>query len=81
MIIDLGDFDLVTANHGSDDVSVLLNDGGGRFELDAAYMTESEPYSIVASDLDGDGDDDLIVANRVSNSISTFFCRGNGTLI
>ena len=59
------DPDLAVANSGSDDVSVLRNNGVGNF---AEYNSSPEgagitPASIAAADLDGDLDQDLAVVN------------------
>ena len=67
-----GDNDLATANVGSypGNVSVLLNNGDGTFQTEINYGADNGPISIFASDLDRDGDNDLAVANNVSNDIS-----------
>ena len=68
-----GDHDLATANLGSSDVSILRNNGLGRFvEPDSSPLTGSldEPWSIVAADFDGDLDPDLAVSNHGSGQIT-----------
>lgn len=67
-----GHTDLVTANTGSDDVSVLRNiEGSGSYEEQGRYsINGSNPYGIAAADLDDDGDKDLVTANRGSNDVS-----------
>ena len=62
------DQDLAVANAGSDDVSVLGNNGAGNFaELPTSPETGGvTPNSVVAADLDGDGDSDLAVAGGLS---------------
>src|SRR5207302_1362666 len=72
----LGDFnadgktDLATANDGSDDVSVLLNGGGGAFLAAKSYPVGARPESVVAVDLNGDGKLDLATANGDDNTVS-----------
>ena len=57
------------ANGGSDNVSVLLNQGDGTFAADALYGAGDAPESVALGDLDGDGDLDLAVANYYSHNV------------
>ena len=57
-----GDLDLVVANEGSDNVSVLKNKGKGAFAAKVDYGAGSGANSVGIGDLDGDGDLDLAVA-------------------
>lgn len=70
-----GDLDLATANFGADNVSILINQtppGAGSLVFDPAVGVETGdmPMSILAVDLDNDGDQDLVVANYLSNTVS-----------
>jgi len=65
-----GDADLVVANSGSDDVSVLLNTGVGTFAEDTLYGAGFVPVSVAIGDLDGDADADLAIGNFNSNNVS-----------
>ena len=56
-----GKLDIVTANAGNNDLSVLLNSGNGTFAAPATYNTDTHPTSIAIADLDGDGRHDLVV--------------------
>jgi hypothetical protein len=58
-----GAVDLAVANSGSNDVSILLNNGDGTFEPAAAYASGLGADSVVVGDLDGDQKPDLAVAN------------------
>ena len=58
-----GDNDLAVANFGSDNVSVLLNNGDGTFADKLDYDAGDAVSSVFIADLDGDGDNDLAVAN------------------
>ena len=70
--------DLVTANLGSDDVSVLLGDGAGSFGGLTDFAAGTEPSSISVSDVDGDTFGDLVVANYTSDSVSVLLGDGTG---
>lgn len=75
-----GDFDLVTANHDTDDVTVLLNDGAGVFQ-EAGTSPEavgSEPAGIAAADFDGDNRPDLAVSNNNGADITILLNQGGG---
>jgi hypothetical protein len=90
----IGDFnndnklDLATANTANSqnpgDVSVLLGNGDGTFQLTGIYITAMTPTSIAVADLNGDGKADLAVGNQgdengfVSN-VSILLGNGNGT--
>ena len=74
-----GDQDLAVANEGSNNVSVLKNNGNGTFPLPDDYAAGSGPRSVFAADLDGDGDLDLAVANNGSNNVSVLKNSGNAT--
>ncbi|HEX9917140.1 MAG TPA: FG-GAP-like repeat-containing protein, partial [candidate division Zixibacteria bacterium] len=66
-----GDLDLATANYGSHNVSVLLNNGNATFSPSTEYpVGGNNPRSIFAADLDGDGDLDLATANEGGRTVS-----------
>jgi hypothetical protein len=67
--------DLVVANNGSDNVSVLLNTTAPgattpTFAGHVDFATGMKPYAVAIADLNGDGKADLAVANGGSNSVS-----------
>ncbi|CAF1363042.1 unnamed protein product [Rotaria magnacalcarata] len=68
---DDGKPDIIVANYGSNNVGVFLNTGNGTFSAQTNYSTGSGsgPYSVVAVDVNGDGQPDIIVANAGSNNI------------
>lgn len=84
-----GDQDLATASMGSRSgeggaVSVLINDGEGRFWPGGDYEAGHSPRALAVSDLDGDGDLDVAVANgSIADDdhadISVIFNNGDGT--
>jgi tetratricopeptide (TPR) repeat protein len=73
--------DLVIANAGSDNVTVLLGSGDGTFTeaLGSPIAVGKSPRSIVVADFDGDGTLDFAVTNFTDNSISVFRGKGDGT--
>src|SRR5690348_16832226 len=67
--------DLIVANFGDSDVSVLLNTTAPgattpSFAAQLTFATAGQPYSAAAVDVNGDGKPDLIVANLSSNTVS-----------
>jgi len=76
-----GDLDLIGAGYGSDSVSVLRNDGVGRFQLPSTdYHVGNGPGCVGAGDLDGDGDQDVVSANDLDHTVSVLLNDGLGTL-
>ncbi len=73
-----GKLDLATSNASSDDVTVLLNQGGGAFAAGATYVVGTRPESLVAADFNGDGFTDLAVANRGSNNLTILLSSASG---
>ena len=67
--------DLVVANKSSDTLSVLLNttavgSTAASFASQQTFATGATPRSVVATDLNGDGRPDLIVANEGDDTVS-----------
>ncbi|MCC3153338.1 FG-GAP-like repeat-containing protein, partial [Hymenobacter sp. BT770] len=67
--------DLLVANNTSSTVGVLLNataTGAATpsFAAQAAFATGSNPLSVAAADVNGDGKPDLLTANYTSNTVS-----------
>jgi hypothetical protein len=65
------------ANSGT--VTVLLGDGDGFFQNQAAFSAGSFPVSVAAGDLTGNGIQDLVVANRYSGTVSVLLGNGDGS--
>jgi hypothetical protein len=75
-----GRSDLVVANGSGNDITVLLNataPGAGTtsFTLLGNFAGGANPRAIVVGDLNGDGQNDLIVANGGDSSVSTLLNR------
>ncbi len=60
-----GDVDLAVANFLGDDVSILINDGNGEFDAGSKLFLDrgARPLSLVANDLNADGEVDLLISN------------------
>ena len=63
-----GNPDLVVANSGANNVSVLLENGNGTFHAAVNYAVDVQPSSVAIGDLNGDGKPDLVVANVTTPS-------------
>jgi hypothetical protein len=82
----VGDFngdgipDLVTANSSDNTVTVLLGDGTGGFTAanGSPYAVGSEPLSVAAGDFDGDGNQDLVIANYGDRNLTVLLGDGAG---
>ena len=74
-----GKLDLMIANSGSNNVSVLLGNGDGTFQAPANYSAGNTPVSVALGDFNGDGKLDLVVANSNSGSVSVLLGNGDGT--
>ncbi|HEV2380406.1 MAG TPA: FG-GAP-like repeat-containing protein [Terriglobia bacterium] len=71
--------DLVVANSGSNNVSVLLGNGDGTFQAPANYAAGTAPSSVAIGDFNGDGKLDLVVSNASSDNVSILLGNGDGT--
>lgn len=75
-----GDLDIVNANVGSNDLSLMLNNGAGVFGAPAFFDAGvNGEYGLVAADMDRDGITDLVVAGRNDGEIVTMLGNGDGT--
>jgi hypothetical protein len=77
--IDLdGDPDIASANYFGSTVSILENDGLGRFAEDREYPIGLEPYAVVLEDFDGDGMMDGASADEANFRIVLLRSNGDG---
>jgi hypothetical protein len=74
-----GSLDIVTANAGTNNISVLLNKGDGTFGTPRTFDTPTHPTSIAIGDLNGDERQDIVTANYATNNVSVLLGNGDGT--
>ena len=85
----VGDFngdgipDLAIANESSSSVTVLLGNGSGGFTAapGSPFAVGSGPVSVVVGDFNGDGIQDLAVANLGSANVTVLLGNGSGGFI
>ncbi len=71
--------DVITANVGSDNISVALGGPNATFSPAAQYVAGDAPVNVAAADLDLDGDLDLIVALEREFLAAALINNGDGT--
>jgi FG-GAP-like repeat len=64
--------DIVTANSGSNNVSVLFGNGSGSFSAapGSPFAVGANPASVAVADVNGDGRPDIVTANQGSSNVS-----------
>ena len=71
--------DIVTANEGTNTVSLLLGNGDGTFQAPQTFATGKYPRSVAVGDLNGDGKPDIAVTNYNAATVSVLVGNGDGT--
>lgn len=71
--------DLITANRGGANVSVLLAQASGGYQAKVDYATGSAPAALEILDINGDTKLDILTANAGSDDISVLLGAGDGT--
>ena len=69
--------DVAAANFGTDNIEILLNDGGGAIVPAGRYKAGDSPGAIVAADFNGDGKLDLAASDGLG--ITVLINHGDGT--
>ena len=59
-------------------MSILLGDGAGNFSAATNFGAGTDPFSVAVGDFNGDGKQDLAVANDSSNNVSILLGDGDG---
>jgi hypothetical protein len=72
--------DLVVANSGTSQGSVMLGSIGGAFAPPAAFATGADPQAVVAGDFNADGFLDVATADGGSNTVTALLGDGTGAL-
>lgn len=70
--------DLITANVGTDDVTLLRGLGDGGFVGYWRTGVGQDPQAITAADIDNDGHADIVTANASSNDVTVLLGTGKG---
>ena len=72
--------DLVVANLEAGEVTILLNEGGGRFSSapGSPFKCGSQPNDFAIADFDHDGNPDIAIVNTQTPFISVFLGDGRG---
>ena len=78
-----GKLDLVTADFTSEDVSILLGNGDGTFQMARHFSTQYGPSALAVGDFNGDGNLDLAVTEYITNhsELAIFLGNGDGTFV
>ena len=73
--------DILVADSSNSQLAVLLNTGGGHFQLPTDFPTCANPRSLALGDLNADGDVDVAVACQGSSSTGVLLGNGRGGFI
>jgi hypothetical protein len=75
-----GNPDIVTANTGANDITVLLGNGSGGFTPTPAspFAVGLFPQSVAVGDFNDDGNPDLVTANSGNNTVRVLLGNGSG---
>jgi hypothetical protein len=74
-----GNPDIVTANTGTNDLSVFLGRSDGTLAGPMHYAAGAHVDSVAIADFNGDGKDDLAVTNYDDNTLGILLGRGDGS--
>ncbi|MBL6997616.1 MAG: VCBS repeat-containing protein [Phycisphaerales bacterium] len=73
-----GDIDLAVSNRGTNNVSILYNNGNGVYETRINFPTGEVPRYVHGGDFDSDGDIDLCTPDYIGMTETVLLNDGNG---
>lgn len=73
-----GNADIVIANEGSSNISLLLGNGNGTFGSPTNFPVGGQPFGIDKGDMNNDGKLDIVTANNAANNVSVLLGNGAG---
>lgn len=73
--------ELLSSNPAGDTVTILFNPGDGTFDFKerSELPVGTSPLGLFTADFEGDGDNDLVVCNRVSSTLTLYYNAGDGS--
>ncbi len=76
--------EIVSINCNDNTLTIFVNNGDGSFQTGVYYQNAGDlnmyPYAASIADLNGDGKNDIVVANDDAGQITLFTGKGDGTL-
>lgn len=76
-----GRLDVVTANNGSDTISISTGNGDGTLAAPASRAAGSAPHAVAAADVSNDGRVDLIVVSAGANAVGGLLGDGIAAIL
>lgn len=70
---------MVSTSPSSNRASIFLGTGDGSFALKGTLVTGASPWSVMLSDVNGDGNTDLATGNNGSDNVTLFLGKGDGS--
>ncbi|CAF4242680.1 unnamed protein product, partial [Rotaria sordida] len=76
-----GQLDIVVISSGTNDIGILLGYGNGSFPTSRRYSTGNDygAFAIVLTDINNDGEIDIVLANAAASNIGILLGHGNLT--
>jgi len=75
-----GFIDLAVSNIGNNRLSMLFGDGSGMLLPETSYVSGSSVRGVAVIDIDTDGDEDIVTANRFGSNLGIFINDGFGVM-
>ena len=76
-----GFIDIAIGSGGNTNMNVVFGDGLGGFLKDTVYVSGSSVRGIAVIDIECDGDDDIVSANRFGSTLTLFLNDGAGVFV